>query len=214
MARRRKKRQDPVESLLGLGVIIVLLGAMGAWQNLEQYAWVAVVVGAAVAVGLVAVWRHRRAARLRFETTLDGFLALSPTEFEVEVGKVLEAAGYGRMQRVGGAGDLSIDVRGRDATGRTVLVQCKRYAPGKRIGSPAIQQFYGMCHYHDPAALPIFVTTADYTADARKVAEKAGVRLVDGPDLVALALQARAMAGPGKGLVEAPPISPSAQIGR
>lgn len=170
--------------------------------------------GAAVAVGLVAVWCHRRAARLRFETTLDGFLALSPPEFEAEVGKVLEAAGYGRMQRVGGAGDLSIDVRGRDATGRTVLVQCKRYAPGKRIGSPAIQQFYGMCHYHDPAALPIFVTSTDYTADARKVAEKAGVRLIDGPDLVALALQARAMAGPGKGLVEAPPVSPSAQIGR
>lgn len=163
---------------------------------------------------LVLLVRHRRTARRRFETTLDGFLALSPTEFEVEVGRVLEAAGYGRMQRVGGAGDLSIDVRGRDATGRTVLVQCKRYAATKRIGSPAIQQFYGMCHYHDPSALPIFVTTADYTADARTVARKAGVRLVDGSDLVALALQSRALQRPSGSLVDAQVISPRGELGR
>jgi restriction endonuclease Mrr len=118
------------------------------------------------------------------------------------------------MQRVGGAGDLSIDVRGLDETGRTVLVQCKRHAATKRVGSPAIQQFYGMCHYHDPSALPIFVTTADYSADARTVARKAGVRLIDGPDLVALALRARALQRPSGSLVDAQVISPRGELGR
>ena len=212
MARRRSTDEpaDLLIRLLGLGLILAVLGLTAAAQSTMVLALALLAVGG---VGLVLLVRHRRVARRRFETTLDGFLALSPTEFEVEVGRVLEAAGHGRMQRVGGAGDLSIDVRGRDTTGRTALVQCKRYARTKRIGSPAIQQFYGMCHYHDPSALPIFVTTADYTADARTVARKAGVRLIDGNDLVALALQARALQRPSGALIDAQAVAPRGELG-
>lgn len=87
------------------------------------------------------------------------------------------------MRRVGGSGDLNADVTARDPQGRSVVVQCKRYAVGNRIGSPAIQTFIGMAHVHHKAERGIFVTTSSYTDDARALARQHGLTLWDGSDL-------------------------------
>ncbi len=110
---------------------------------------------------------------------MDALLALSPRQFEEWVAGYLRAQGYAEVERVGGAGDLGVDLRCRDQHGSLVLVQCKRYQPGRKVGSPAIQTFFGMLAHHG-AERGIFVTTSDYTPAARKLAGERDIELIDG----------------------------------
>ena len=71
--------------------------------------------------------------------TLEGFLALTPSGFEQETAALFSMLGFTGMTVSGGAGDLSVDVFGTDPSGRPTFIQCKRYAPDRRIGSPEIQ---------------------------------------------------------------------------
>lgn len=136
--------------------------------------------------GLAGWGEHRRNLHVR---TLGDMLALAPDEFEEAVCGILRTQGYSKVQRVGGPGDLSADITARDRHGKLVVAQCKRHAPGQRIGSPAIQTFIGMMTVHHKAERGIFVTTSSYTAQARDLARQHGIALWDGSDLVRLVTQ-------------------------
>jgi restriction system protein len=161
-----------------VALLAVLLGANG-WL-------VAAAVGLLVSLDVaVALVRHRH--RRRWLRTLQGFLGLSPTEFEQAVAGLLRRLGYRHVTAVGGAGDLGADIVCRGGAGELVVVQCKRYAPGHRVGSPDIQRFIGMAFIHHRAARAIFVTTSEYTQAARRLARDHRIQLIDGDRLVELA---------------------------
>jgi restriction system protein len=131
-------------------------------------------------------WRGRRRARVRrFET----LLALSPRGFEEEVGRLLADLGYHDVRRVGGPGDLGADLVCRDRHRKHVVVQCKRYAPGRRVGSADVQAFIGMITVHHKADRGIFVTTAGFTAPALELARQHEIELFDGARLAALVVR-------------------------
>ncbi len=117
--------------------------------------------------------------------TLQGLLALSPSEFEAEVARLLDHHGYRDIRRVGGAGDLGVDIFCVDGLGNRVAVQCKRYARERTIGSPAIQTFFGMVAHHG-AHRGLYVTTSGFTEPARLLATQRDIDLIDGPALVQL----------------------------
>lgn len=131
--------------------------------------------------------------------TLGDMLAMTPTEFEELTGRALEAMGYTEMKVQGGSGDLSADLTGFDPQGRSVIVQCKRYAPGNNVGSPSLQQFIGMMAVHHKADRGIYVTTSDYSQQAVALAQEHGIVLIDGDDLVKIAGLALAELAPAKG---------------
>src|SRR5215207_10164020 len=84
---------------------------------------------------------------------------LSPREFENEVAGLLSAYGYEDVKVIGGAGDLGVDITCCDQDGNSIVVQCKRYSPNKRIHSRDIQHFMAMALHHG-ADHKIFVTTS------------------------------------------------------
>lgn len=122
---------------------------------------------------------------------LGQLLALSPGEFESVVADVLRRRGFRDVRLVGGPGDLNVDIWCRDPKGLLVAVQCKRYAPARRIGSKDIQTFVGMIFGHHEAKRGIFVTTSDYTPQARSLATERRIELVNGAALVRLVRVAR-----------------------
>jgi restriction system protein len=146
-------------------------------------------IAAAAAVALVVVaialrWGkfHRRRANA---STLGELMALSPAQFEDAVARLLRGLGYRDMRRVGGAGDLGADLVGRDPKGRAVVVQCKRYSPQVRVGTPAIQPLHStMAIYRAERA--VFVTTSAFTAPAVALAGRHGIDLIDGATLMRL----------------------------
>jgi hypothetical protein len=116
---------------------------------------------------------------------LDHLLSLSPTEFEHAVAQLLPLMGYRAAKRTGGAGDLGVDIVCYDAHGGLVAVQCKRYAPGKKVTSPNIQTFFGMM-VQRAARQGIYVTTSTFTMGAFGLAADRDIWTLDGPGIAAL----------------------------
>lgn len=129
---------------------------------------------------------HRELSKPNRMSTLSlgDMLAMTPTEFEELTGRALEAMGYRELKVSGGAGDLAADLFGKDPQGRSVIVQCKRYALENWVGSPAVQQFIGMKSIHHKADRGIYVTTSEYSQQAVDLANQHGIVLIDGDDLV------------------------------
>lgn len=109
---------------------------------------------------------------------------LSGTEFEILVQGLLKEEGYENVVKMGGAGDLGVDIiaskRQNDRLLR-YLFQCKRWA--SNVGSDPIQRLYAerMRRGFDHA---ICVTTSGYTKDGKKVAVDLNVETVDGKQLM------------------------------
>ncbi|MFE4696866.1 restriction endonuclease [Streptomyces sp. NPDC056738] len=108
---------------------------------------------------------------------------LDPDEFEQAVAELCRRDGCLDVEVVGGAGDLGADVVARTPDGRSLVIQCKRYCDGNRVGSQDLQRFGGTCFTVHGADVAVVVTTSDFTAPALDYAEQCGIVCVDGPQL-------------------------------
>lgn len=122
-------------------------------------------------------------------------LALSPSEFERLVVRLLEQMGYGRsgaVEHSGRSGDAGIDgIISQDPLGLDrIYLQAKRYAPDQSVQRPAIQGFVGalMGAQGDRG---VFITTSTFSSGARVEAERVNARieLIDGLRLAELMLR-------------------------
>ncbi|GAA3506887.1 hypothetical protein GCM10019017_00160 [Streptomyces showdoensis] len=109
--------------------------------------------------------------------------AADPYEFEHIVAALCARDGCGSVEVVGGAGDLGADVLATTSDGRRVVLQCKRYAPDHRVGSPDLQRFGGTCWTVHEADVAVLVTTSTFTEPALDYAASSGILCVDGPAL-------------------------------
>ncbi|MFI0960595.1 restriction endonuclease [Streptomyces sp. NPDC021080] len=117
------------------------------------------------------------------DTVEIAYEALDPDEFEQAVAELCRRDGCLDVDVVGGAGDLGADVVARTSDGRSVVIQCKRYRDGNRVGSQDLQRFGGTCFTLHGADVAVVVTTSDFTAPALDYAEQCGIVCVDGPQL-------------------------------
>ncbi|MGH2882395.1 MAG: restriction endonuclease [Solirubrobacteraceae bacterium] len=109
---------------------------------------------------------------------------MTPREFEHEVARILHDTGYRDVRVLGKAGDLGADLTATDPQKIVVIVQCKRYAPGTRVGSPDVQMFIGaVARGLHGASRGVFVTTTEFTEPARQMALAHNVELLSGSDL-------------------------------
>jgi restriction system protein len=122
-------------------------------------------------------------------------LALSPTEFERLVVRLLERMGYGRfggVEHSGRSGDAGIDgIISQDPLGLDrIYLQAKRYGPDQSVQRPAIQGFVGalMGAQGDRG---VFITTSSFSTGARNEADRVNARieLIDGLRLAELMLR-------------------------
>lgn len=118
----------------------------------------------------------------------------TPPFFERLIVDLLLAMGYGpgmaeAGRAIGRSGDGGIDgVINEDALGLdAVYIQAKCWAADNRVGRPAIQQFVGSLHGVG-ATKGVFVTTSDFSAEARSYVERVQQRviLIDGQRLARL----------------------------
>jgi restriction system protein len=115
---------------------------------------------------------------------LETILGSPPVFFEKLVVDLLVAMGYGGTQRdtaraVGKSGDEGIDgIIDEDRLGlETIYVQAKRWQRDSRIGSPLIRDFVGALTGKN-ARKGVFITTADFTDDARSFASGLAIKVV------------------------------------
>ncbi|MDX3310494.1 restriction endonuclease [Streptomyces sp. NPDC054884] len=110
--------------------------------------------------------------------------ALDPDEFEQAIAELCRRDGCRDVDVVGGAGDLGADVVARTPDGRLLVIQCKRYHDGNRVGSQDMQRFGGTCYTVHGADVAVVVTTSDFTGPALEYAGQCGIVCVDGRELL------------------------------
>lgn len=167
-----------------LGISLLLVAVYVAVRIFADPAWATpAVIGFTGAMVVLALLGGGR--RLRRRQTLSRLISGTPTEFEETVARMMRSQGFRDVRRTGGSGDLTADVVATDRAGRTVVVQCKRYQPGKAVGSKEIQTFIGMQRIHHQADYGLYATTSSYTRPARDLATQHGITLIDGVALTA-----------------------------
>jgi restriction system protein len=128
---------------------------------------------------------------------LQAVYSLNPTRFEHLIVDLLLAMGYGggdrsMGERLGKPGDGGIDgIINEDALGLdAVYIQAKRYAQDSKVGRPALQAFVGSLT-GEGATKGVFVTTSDFSREARDYLNKVQHRivLVNGDRLARLMIQ-------------------------
>lgn len=190
-ARYRRRRFRPS---CGSVLFALAVAAGAAWVVVRSITlWVTTHPGALLVVavlgclGATGITRAARPVAGRPAGTVQEFTSLDPAEFEQAVAGLCWRDGCRDVRVVGGAGDLGADVLATTPDGRRLLLQCKRYAPGRNVGSPEVQRVggtYAVVHHAD---LALVVTTGGYTDAARDYAHQAGIRLIDSAGLDAWA---------------------------
>ncbi|MFQ3566807.1 MAG: restriction endonuclease [Aggregatilineales bacterium] len=121
---------------------------------------------------------------------LDRLKQTSPRFFEQAVIDLLLAMGYGgsqreAAQRIGKTGDGGIDgIISEDRLGLDVIyIQAKRWKEGP-VGARDVRDFAGSLE-EKRASKGVFITTSDFTRDAREYVDRIGKRivLIDGEQL-------------------------------
>lgn len=113
-------------------------------------------------------WRRREEIAAG-QRTLAAIDAMSGTEFEEVVAELCRRDGCTQVRRVGGAGDNGADVLGLLPDGRTMVIQCKRYAPHRTIPSREVRDLLG-ARVHFAADVAIFVATTRFSPQAETFA--------------------------------------------
>jgi Holliday junction resolvasome RuvABC ATP-dependent DNA helicase subunit len=104
---------------------------------------------------------------------------LSGIEFEKFIMEMLNRMGF-RAEMTTTTGDGGIDVIAvldKPIIGGKYMFQCKRYSSENLIGAALIRDFYGAVSA-DRAVKGIFITTSDFTPQAREFAERVGLELI------------------------------------
>lgn len=116
--------------------------------------------------------------------------AMSPTDFEVLVGTLLDRMGFDVIV-TNPTSDGGVDVRGTLAVGGTMgvnmAVQVKRWK--QNVGSPEVQKLRGALTVHEQG---LFVTTSGFSNGAVTEAKRPNaipVGLIDGKELIALLMR-------------------------
>lgn len=118
---------------------------------------------------------------------LQKIMEQSPKFFEQLVLDLLRAMGYGTSAQatpyVHDDGIDGIIFEDKLGLGR-IYVQAKRYAPGLNVGKPAVQQFSGALE-EQHSMKGIFITTSDYSKEARTYVQKLSksIVLINGEEL-------------------------------
>jgi restriction endonuclease Mrr len=111
-------------------------------------------------------------------TSLD---ALSGSDFESVVGTLLSRMGF-TIEMTKSTGDGGVDIVAtleRALVGGRFLIQCKRYAIGNPVGAPLIREFYGAVTADRRAVRGIFITTSNFTDQAKEFARGLALELID-----------------------------------
>ncbi len=195
-SRSRKREQDDLAG--GLFLLIIVIGwqiykAVGAW--LDENPWarpLIIIIAATFVLGFIAFlityWRMRvEEARRRLIATRK-WHDLTPSEFERYVAEIFRAKGY-RADVTGRTSDGGIDlVLSGDA--EQAIVQCKRYAPDRKVGVKSMREFSAVLDRHR-AAHGYFVTTSSFTSEARRWAKSEPITLIDERQLLGLMREVR-----------------------
>lgn len=116
-------------------------------------------------------------------------------QFERDVQMLMRALGFG-VEHVSASrkADNGVDVyavKGVDFDETRWIIQCKCWAPKRKVSPSTVRDLIGALTHYPPGTRGMIVTTSGFTSGAKREAETAGIRLVDGEEFVGLVKRAQ-----------------------
>ncbi len=182
-----------VSAALGVVAFSAMRWGLPAWagqDNTRQLIAKGVVPLAPLALVIFGIfaagsfWFARSRRRLvDNQTSLESLRQTPWKQFEFLVAEAYRRQGYTVEYSLGRGADGGVDLTLRRDR-RTSLVQCKQWKTYS-VGAPVIREMFGMSTA-EKADEVIIVTSGDFTREARSFAQGKPIRLIDGPQLLAL----------------------------
>jgi restriction system protein len=135
------------------------------------------IIGACVST----IKSKKRVKLLDKQSGIESIRDMSWQDFELLVGEAFRRKGFEVRENGGGGADGGIDLV-LAKNGKKSIVQCKRWKTFS-IGVPLIRELYGVMT-SERASDCIFVSSGNYTAEARLFAEDKPIWLIDGSELL------------------------------
>jgi len=104
------------------------------------------------------------------------FKDLSGVEFETYLAKILKELGFSDICGTPATGDQGADLIAK-RNGRTIVIQAKRYRGS--VGNHAVQEVVGAINFY-AADEGWVITSGTFTSSAKELAQRSGVKLIDG----------------------------------
>jgi hypothetical protein len=134
------------------------------------------------------IYRSRSALQSLYSATEATATPARPRwfQFERDVQAAMQALGFS-VQHVAASrrGDQGVDVfatKGADLDLVNWVIQCKCYPPKRRVGPDTVRELIGTLSEHPRGTRGMIATTSDFSADARRTAERADIRLMPGDE--------------------------------
>jgi restriction endonuclease Mrr len=122
-----------------------------------------------------------------FSDVLATLRELPPRHFEQFVADVWQERQGWRTEVMDAGRDRGLDVIGEPPRGGPkTAVQCKRYDEGNKITSSQVQQYAALRQQWNDVEGVTIVTTSSFTSEADALADRLGVKCIDGNTLVRL----------------------------
>lgn len=121
-------------------------------------------------------YAHQKSKPISNETD---YTAMSGVDFEGHLMRLLEANGFTNIRGTPATGDQGADLLA-DRDGRKLIIQAKRYAGN--VGNKAVQEVASAVAFYGGDEGWV-ITNSLFTKSAKELAQKTGIKLVDGHDL-------------------------------
>jgi hypothetical protein len=141
----------------------------------------------------IRLYRSRSASRMIFEVIETAPEGTRPAwfDFEKDCARLLKQRGMEVIhQAVNRDGDSGVDLYAMDAEGGSWVVQCKCWAPHRKVSPHVVRELKGAIDLADAGSEKhsrgMIITTSTFSEEARGTAGHFGFELIDGPALARL----------------------------
>jgi restriction system protein len=180
--RRRRKKEDPIETLLGLAALGAAFLGFKITNSLAGAA-----VGFVLVLGIfIAVQMQRQKhlqERLR-RSGIEDIDKMDGRQFEHYLGLLFKSQGYS-VDVTRSSGDFGADLV-ISKNGKKIVVQAKRYS--SNVGLKAVQEAQTAIGYYKATEAWV-VANRGYSKQARELAKSNNVKLIDREQLIDMVLQ-------------------------
>lgn len=175
-----------VWTLFGVALVIGAMNAIG-----QGYSPLSVLIAMVIIVYTVA-WAGKRLRTLKPAPRNSPLVRLTPAQFEREVAWILQTLEPNvRCEVTGRSGDGGVDVKMWRNGKLWAVVQAKRYTNGKTL-PPAFVRELDSVRRATKAERAILATTARFSLETARLADRLGVRLISGAELERMRAMAHA----------------------
>lgn len=171
----KQQEQKFILALAVISVIFTIKKMFNSIQDIQHYLLTVILCVSVFALILIYMKNKKNIKKNNF-VGID-YMKLNPYEFESFCARVLNANGY-QVMPTRKSGDGGKDLIGMDNKNQQIFGEVKQFNKENKIGRPLLQKLRGVMADAN-VQQGIFITTSDFTQEAKEYARRNKIRCIN-----------------------------------